>query len=414
MPGAGTRTATTTSDPQARLLDVSRLVSRAGKGALTGVDRVECAYLMRLLADPLPFFALARTSLGFVLLDRAGAQALADRITGRVPWGLADRLSRTMRKLTPARRQAESDLRRLRLARCRPRGLSRMLRKHCPPALAYLNVGHSNLNERMLASVPRAAVLIHDTIPLDHPEFSGEGVPAQFRRKLKAVARHADLVIYNSAQSQASAETVFHKEGRVPKGVVAHLGVEPLTPDPSQLPADLPTDAPYFVTLGTIEPRKDHALLLDVWQSFHDTPPAGGIPRLFILGHRGWRNEAVFDRLDTAPFMGQTVFERPGLSDAAMAALLQGARALLFPSRAEGYGLPPLEAASLGTPAIVSDLAIYRETLGDFPVYVANRDAYLWRKEIERFAQEQGTARATGLRQLPSWDMHFETVLSLT
>ncbi|MGC9368554.1 MAG: glycosyltransferase family 4 protein [Paracoccaceae bacterium] len=413
MHGAGTSPVTTTARGPARLLDVTRLISRAGRGALTGIDRVELAYLTHLLDAPEPLFVIARTSLGFILLDRAGAGALAQRLTGAQPWGAADWMSRR-RRLPEGRRRAESDLRRLRLARCTPRGLRRMLARHCPAGVRYLNVGHSNLNARMLTALPRVAVMIHDTIPLDHPEFARPGVPEQFERKLRAVGQHADLVIYNSQASRAAAEARFAGWGRVPGGVVAHLGVDPLHPVPDDLPDGLDLARPYFVTLGTIEPRKDHALLLDVWQHLHDTRPEAEVPRLFILGSRGWNNAAVFARLDGAPFMGRTVFELPGLSDGAVAALMQGARALLFPSRAEGYGLPPLEAASLGTPVIAADLPVYRETLGEFPVYVANRDAYLWAQIIERFAKDPVAARAEGRPEIPAWEQHFRTVLGLT
>lgn len=413
MPGAGTSPVTTTVKGPARLLDITRLISRAGRETLTGIDRVELAYLSHLLNAPEPLFVIARTALGFVLLDKGGAAELGRRIKGERPWGKPDWLSRRM-GLPEGRKRAESDLRRLRLARCTPRGLQRMLTRHCPAGLFYLNVGHSNLNARMLAAVPRAAVMIHDTIPLDHPEFTRPGVPEQFERKLRAVGHYADLVIYNSRASRATAEARFADWGRVPEGVVAHLGVNPLRPKLSELPEGLDLMRPYFVTLGTIEPRKDHALLLDVWQHFHDTRPEAEIPHLFILGSRGWNNAAVFSRLDSAPFMNCTVFERPGLSDGAMAALVQQARALLFPSRAEGYGLPPLEAASLGTPVIAADLPVYRETLGDFPVYVANRDAYLWAQIIERFAKDPMVTRAEGRPELPAWEQHFRTVLTLT
>ena len=68
--------------PAARLLDLTRLVSRVGRGPLTGIDRVELAYLDALLRQPEPLFALVRTTLGYVLLDRPGALALHARLTG--------------------------------------------------------------------------------------------------------------------------------------------------------------------------------------------------------------------------------------------------------------------------------------------------------------------------------------------
>ncbi|MFC6688982.1 hypothetical protein [Jhaorihella thermophila] len=73
--------------------------------------------------------------------------------------------------------------------------------------------------------------------------------------------------------------------------------------------------------------------MLDVWGDMTDPP------QLLICGARGWNNDAVFDRLDRLDRNGP-IRELPGLSDRQVAAILQGARALLFPSRAEGFGLP--------------------------------------------------------------------------
>lgn len=162
------------------------------------------------------------------------------------------------------------------------------------------------------------------------------------------------------------------------------------------------------MTLGTIEPRKNHALLLDLWQ---DIPDA----HLLICGQRGWSNEAVFARLDAHP---PRVHELPGLSDADVFGLISEAAGFLFPSFTEGYGLPPIEAAALGTPVICNDLPIYREVLGDIPIYVNVSQGYLWAETIKRLANEQTTHTSGAKGALdpfdpPSWDAHFKTVLSL-
>ncbi|MDE3028246.1 MAG: glycosyltransferase [Paracoccaceae bacterium] len=408
--------------PSARLLDLTRLVSRAGKEALTGVDRVELAYLRTLLDRPIPLFALVRTTLGFALLDRKGAAALLPRLTRDTPWGRADLLGRLSQRHAPGRAQAESDLRRLCIARARPRGLARMLVRHLPAGTAYINVGHANLSGVVFAAVKtladaRITVLIHDTIPLDYPAYSAPGVPAAFADRLARVGAAADLVVYNSAQSRRDAERHFARWGRVPPGLVAYLGVDLPIPDLAALPQDLPP-RPYFVTLGTIEPRKNHALLLDLWDDMLRDPPPGGCPGLLILGRRGWNNADVFRRLDA---LGPTspIREIAGLNDSAVAAALANSAGLLFPSLAEGFGLPPLEAAALGVPTICNNLEIYQEILGNYPVYAPVNDRYLWHAALGDLTKKAGrqsgmTAHDRTRLLVPNWADHFGPVLGLT
>ena len=398
MPGAGTSPAITTSNPPARCLDITRLIRRAGR-PMTGVDRVEFAYLRALVADPVPVYALARTRLGYVLLGPEGAEAILHR-AGSDTWGALDLPGRVLRKGSDKQRRAEADLRRNALARSLPGGLPAMLKRHLPAGTSYLNTGHSNLTARVIAALRRAGaritVLIHDTIPLDHPEFQRPGQPETFRAFLTR-AESADRIICNS---QATRADCTRHMTRPPDMIVARLGLEPVTPGPCPPHPEVP----YFVTVGTIEPRKNHALLLDIWDGF--AAEARPAPRLLICGTRGWNNARVFDRLDKG---NPLIEERAGLSDPQIAALLVRSAGLLFPSVAEGYGLPPLEAAALGVPVIVCDLPVYRETLGDTGIYLPPRDVYSWRNKIEQLAEQTPPRRDYAP---PGWDDHFNIVLS--
>lgn len=405
----------------ARLIDLSRLVSRLCRGPLTGVDRVEAAYLSRFLDDPVPLFALVRTAVGYLLLDRSGAQAVRDWAAG-APLPAASPLARLARRGDPRRAAAEAAARSVARARCLPLGLAAMLRRDLPAGLSYVNVGHANLSARVMRAVhavpgARIAVLVHDLIPLDHPRFSRPGVPRVFVRKMRRVSAHADLVICNSARTRDRAAHHFAAMGRVPPMVVAHLGIALARPDPAALPPGLDLSRPYFVTLGTIEPRKNHAMLLDVWDRLAASRPPAEVPTLCLAGGRGWSNAAVFDRLDRMPPEGGVV-ELPGLDDCAVAALLAGARALLFPSLDEGFGLPALEAAALGVPVVCSDLPVFHELLADCPVYLDPADSYAWQRTIEAMTRATGgnrdgaTTAGDGPR-IPTWEDHFNTVLAL-
>lgn len=419
MPGNGTKLAITTnnlSPPAARLLDITRLISRAGR-LPTGVDRVELAYLRHLVHCPEPLFAIARTTLGYVLLGGDGVDQITRRIEGALPWGMADRLSKLARSKSSAVRQAESDLRRLALDRCHPRQLPKMLARHVPVGVSYVNTGHSNLTDRMLWAVQhgakgRVSVLIHDAIPLDFPQFQRPGSPVRFRAMLRRVRGAADLIIYNSYYTQTRAEHYMSAWGALPHSVVAHLGVDLAKPDMAKLPPGLDATRPWFVMLGTIEPRKGHEMMLDVWQDLlAELGP--DTPQLLIIGTRGWNNDAVFTRLDQLPPDGP-VHEMSGLDDAVVTALMAGSQALLFPSHAEGFGLPPVEAAALGIPVLSSDLPVIREVLGDIPVYVSELDRYQWQNTVKSLIKDQQTYRpSTGEDDFvpPTWKDHFNIVL---
>ncbi len=346
MPGAGIRLAITVSSPfPARLLDLSRLTSRAGR-IPTGIDRVEFAYLKAFLADKVPVFGLVKTSWGYILLDKAGCQGLSDRIDGVTAWGPVDRLSSLRKGLPLARQRAEADLRRTAIARALPIGLRRMLRRNLPKGISYVNVGHTNLSRRVLAAIKsgldgRVSVMIHDTIPLDFPHFQRDGTVDSFRAMLSRVQAEAHLILCNSTQTERDVIRHLSPTASPPETLVAHLGVSVCRSNAEPVwPAGFDENRPYFVTTVTIEPRKNHQFLLDIWLEMQEQET--DIPQLLICGARGWKNEALLARLESDPLMGRHVFEMTGLSDEQIAALTKQAQGALFPSHAEGFGLPPV------------------------------------------------------------------------
>ncbi len=385
------------------------MMTRAGRGVLTGIDRVELAYLERFLSAPEPASFLVRARQRYLLLGKPAAAVFRDTLLGLAEPGPVDLIGRLSFGLPEPRRRIEADLRRMSGARVRRGRLSALL----PQGTSYFNVGHANLTPELLAEIGRVqgasrTILVHDTIPLDYPQFSRPEAVEGFRQKVAAVISGADRVVCVSRDTMRRVMSLFEGTARQPVILAAPIGVELKTPDPKLIPGGLPR-SPYFVMVGTIEPRKNHRLVLDVWEAFHRTLPEDRIPRLVIAGSRGWLNSDVFARLDGSSMMGRTVFERPGLPDAAISALIQGAAGLLFPSRVEGFGLPPLEAAALGTPAVVAPLEVYSETLGDLAIYADPDDVAEWAGIVMKLADPN--AKRPKPHTAPSWDEHFAMVL---
>ena len=412
-----------TAAQQPRLLDISRILSRAGR-LFTGIDRVERAYLDRLLSIGDPLFGLARTRLGYLLLDRDGLDALHGRLSGREPWdtgGGSD--GPVIGKSTFVRSRAEAQVRQHAIARGLPVQLASIIRRYLPSSIAYLNIGHTSLTRRVFGAVntvpdARVTVFVHDTIPLDFPHFQKPGASEKFEKKMRIVAEHADLVVCGSEAGRADVVRHFSAWGNLPETMTAHLGAEVAPPIAAGL-ADIElSDAPYFIALGTIEPRKNHGFLLDLWRALEVQNRPEPMPNLLIIGSRGWNNDAVFRRLDALEPAGH-VHELSALGDGVVAALMAGATALLAPSFSEGFGLPLLEAAVLGTPIVANDLPVYREYLGEIPVYADVNDQYLWDRTIRRLAEaDPGQARRRDAQpkcfDLPTWDKHFNRVLKCT
>jgi glycosyltransferase involved in cell wall biosynthesis len=166
--------------------------------------------------------------------------------------------------------------------------------------------------------------------------------------------------------------------------------------------------------LSTIEPRKNHWLMLQLWRKLIERSGKAA-PRLVIIGMRGWECENVVDLLERSPQLQEFVIERNQCGDREAATWLHHARALLFPSFAEGYGMPLSEARSLGVPAIASNLQVFREVAGEVPEYIDPLDAPRWVEVIGDYAGEQSALRAAQIQRMKgfrpaTWEQHFSVV----
>ena len=371
------------------LIDIGRLIWRGWSGRLpTGIDRVCLAYVAHYCARA-----------DAVIQWKGRRIVLAGADAERVMTLLLAGGSVSRRGLMAA------------LARAVPRALTAKPR----PRQIYFNIGHTGLNDPglvawILQHDLRAVHLIHDLIPIETPEYCRPGEADKHIQRMTNALVSASGIIGNS-QATLDSLVRFGRTNTLPRPpmVTAWLAGDVL---PAKIPAAT-RDRPYFVTVGTIEGRKNHLMLLQVWQRLI-ARMGDDAPRLLLIGQRGWEAEAAFALLDRSTDLQAAVEEYGRCDDAELASLLRGARALLMPSFAEGFGMPVIEALQLGTPVIASDLAVFREIAGTIPTFVPAHDAIGWERTIVDFCgpAPDRTRQLHDMRgyRAPDWAGHFATV----
>ncbi|WP_424811795.1 glycosyltransferase family 4 protein [Roseococcus sp. YIM B11640] len=277
----------------------------------------------------------------------------------------------------------------------------------------FINVSHTGMHE----AAPVAAVkhmgarflpMLHDLIPITHPEFAS---PLQIRRhplRVANILKLADALLISSLATGDALAAIMPGH-LLPPMHLARFGADLAACKPVPPPVAASPGEPYFVILGTIEPRKNHLMLLNVWR---ELPPG---PKLLIVGQRGWESEAAFRLLDRHEGFGGRVQELGRLNDAETAATIRGARALLFPSFVEGYGIPLVEALAMGVPAICAHTAALVELGGGVADFLDPLDGPGWRDAILDYARPDSPRRAAQLARIPdwrapTWSHHFEVV----
>lgn len=326
------------------------------------------------------------------------------------PWDEPDLLSRLARHRAAPRARVEATLRKHALHRCPRWGLSRMLARALPTGVHYFNVGETNLTARVISAVrrlpqSRIEAVLHDTIPLDLPEVVTPASRKRFAARFSHLRADVDRIITATEHVKSQALAHFGQDSARPAWCVAPFGLDLAAPEPAEA-APIP---PYFLALGTLEPRKNLNLLLEVW---HRASAELGThaPSLVLCGARGWLSPETFAALEANPLYGSKIIEISDATDAQVAGLMERATALLFPTRTEGFGFPALEAAARGVPVICSDLPVFHETLGRLPVYLSPDDSYAWLSIIKQAGAQPEHRERPDLAERFTWERHFAQV----
>lgn len=224
----------------------------------------------------------------------------------------------------------------------------------------------------------QVVLMIHDLIPLRYPEYCSPLVSKMFGEWLKRMLGLADAVVCNSQATESDLKSYAASMGW-PLSPVGHfrLGCDPIPQIEAQrvrpaIAQFLGQPEPSFTAVGSFEVRKNYAWLLEVferqWVRGHNVC-------LLIAGRPTVDGNALIERMKHHPEQGRRLLTVFDASDEELEYIYARSRALLFPSRAEGFGLPLVEARTRGCPVIASDLPVFLE-LADEGVSLYRHDSF--------------------------------------
>lgn len=207
-------------------------------------------------------------------------------------------------------------------------------------------------------------ITVHDLHFLHYPAFLTPESYRYYNDQIRWAVRVADHILVDSEATRQDVVTLL----AVP---ASKMTVHPLGVDARYRPLDaavvresvrrlgLPPE--YLLFVGTVEPRKNIAGLLDAYALLRDAVPDA--PPLLVVGRRGWRCDDLVARLKAAQVAGYAVW-RDDIEDADLPAVYGGASVLALPSHYEGFGLTALEAMACGTPVVAADRSSLPEVVG--------------------------------------------------
>lgn len=264
----------------------------------------------------------------------------------------------------------------------------------------------------LLPSRYKRVTTVHDAIPLLAPKVQPLATRLIFRTLIPATRYTADAVL---TVSEAAAEDLTRYLGLeaekvhvIPNGVAQALSQSPDEVAKHLRAVGIPS--PYYLYVGNLTPRKNLARVITAFRLFREQYDA----HLAIVGPKAWGADALSKEAADRDDITLTGF----VSDEQLVALYRGAKALVFPSLYEGFGLPVLEAMSYGTPVLTSERGALAEVAGDAATLVnPESETAIFEAMVRLFEDEilRQDLRQRGLERVKafSWQQTAQMTLSV-
>lgn len=230
----------------------------------------------------------------------------------------------------------------------------------------------------------RTVITIHDLTFLHYPQFLTRAARRYYNGQIRVAVRQADLILADSHATRADIHALLGVDASKTRTV--HLGVDARFQPPGAdtvraFTARYGLRRGYLLFVGTFEPRKNVATLIQAYAELRKTLPAA--PVLVLAGARGWLYEETLALVDKH-HLTEHVRWLENVPDIDLPALYAAAQALILPSHYEGFGLPVLEAMACGTPTIIAERASLPEIGGDAALMIDPDDPATLTRALRR------------------------------
>jgi glycosyltransferase involved in cell wall biosynthesis len=247
----------------------------------------------------------------------------------------------------------------------------------------------------------RYRFVVYDLLPLTHPEyFVGDMPLSAICGYFRTIRRASEPGFISDHTRDSYYKRLKRTEDR--GGVVLHLGADALGRRSGREPRNR---ARVFSVIGTIEPRKNHEMILDAFEPL--LREIDGLSLIF-MGRMGWVSPAFNERVHKLAADKDSGFTFISTAnDQSIRQCIEECRATIYVSAVEGYGLPPIESLWVGTPVIASNKLPSLTDLGSFGIHIVDPPSVVSLRHAIRAFLDDGYAerkREEAMRlKLPTW-----------
>ncbi len=215
----------------------------------------------------------------------------------------------------------------------------------------------------------RRITVVHDLTPLSHPQHHSLLSTLMHRWLLPQILKKAHILIVNSNQTKLDIVERLRIPDQKIRVVYPQVIIPQIATDTRAFQHTIPS-RPYFLTVGTLEPRKNHLCILKAFEIIAQKHPDH---QWVIAGQPGWKSRSMWRVLANSKYRDRVTITGY-LPRAALWALYEKAHALIMASHYEGFGLPVLEALQCSLPLILSNMPTLPEVAGEAALYFAPTD----------------------------------------